>query len=108
MREALRQYLEAQREFNVVLERCSLKGWPDKKAALRVTLRVQELFCEREALRLNHLLQDCARDNAAWESYTSISKVRERLEDGWNDDDEEALGTGTFRSYSAYGNGAVG
>lgn len=46
--------------------------------------------------------------DAAWESYTSISKVRERLEGGWNDDDEEALGTGTFRSYSAYGNGAVG
>lgn len=84
------QYVSAQRDFMVVLERCAIKGWPDKRDALRVAFRLQELYCEREALRLKHL-ENYSLDDAAWDSYTSIPRVRKRLEEEWEPNDEEAL-----------------
>jgi hypothetical protein len=91
VRDAFRQYLEALRGFQVVLERCSLKGWPDKKADLRTAFRIQELLYEQMAIRLNYLLTDGASEDATWNSCTSISKVQERLQEGWKDSDEETL-----------------
>jgi hypothetical protein len=88
--DVFRQYLDARREFNVVLERCSVKGWPDKKADLRMSFRLQELFLERMALRLNHL-QNSASEDAVWKSYTTTSAVHERVQEGWKDSDEETL-----------------
>jgi hypothetical protein len=88
---AFNDYLEALRGFQVVLERCSLKGWPDKRTDLRTAFRIQELLYEQMAMRLNYLLTDDASDDATWNSCTSISKVQERLQEGWKDSDEETL-----------------
>jgi hypothetical protein len=85
-----RQYLDALREFEGVLEQCSLKGWPDKKNALRTAFRIQELFYEQMRFRLDHLLQSSASDDAIWKRAT-ISSVHERLEAGWKDTDEALL-----------------
>ncbi|HEY8052929.1 MAG TPA: hypothetical protein VIE42_08985 [Steroidobacteraceae bacterium] len=74
-----------------IFERCAIKGWPDKKAALHRVFRIQELFCEREALRLNHLLCDSAYDHAVWKGYASISIVHDRLEGGWTNVEEQVL-----------------
>lgn len=90
MVDAARQYLNAQREFFVVFERCTLKGWPDKKGALRIAFELQALYCERERLRLKYL-GDSALGDAVWKSFTSISQIRQRLEQGWEATDEEKL-----------------
>lgn len=95
---AAREYLSAQREFLIVCERCSLKGWPEKKAALRMAFRLQELYCERQILRLKHL-QSSVSDDAEWYSLRSISKIHERLEQRWETNEEEAL----CKTDSAYG-----
>jgi hypothetical protein len=99
---AVQQYLDAQREFLVVLERCSVKGWPDRREALRTAFRLQELYCERKALRLMHL-QDCVSDDGAWNSYTSISAMHKRLEDEWqaSEDQELSKSDATYRAIQA-------
>jgi hypothetical protein len=91
VQEAFRQYLEALREFNVALERCSLKGWPDKKVVLRTAFRIQELISEQMALRLSHLLTRGASDDETWKSCTTISSVHKKLQEGWTVSDEEML-----------------
>jgi len=83
-------YIAAQREFNRAAEHCVLKGWPDKKAALRETFRVQELFCDREAMRLDYWTNS-DRDEAEWRSYTSVAAVRTRLGQDWTAAEEQAL-----------------
>jgi hypothetical protein len=92
---AFGDYLEALRGFQIVLERCSLKGWPDKNAELRTASRIQELLYEQMAMRLNYLLTDGASDDATWHSCTSISKVQVRLQEHWKDSDEETLNKST-------------
>ena len=86
---AARQYLYGQRELVQTMERCAIKGWPDRKAALSVAFRIQHLFHERELLRLEYLSHQTSPD--LWRSFTSISLVRERLQQAWKADDEETL-----------------
>ena len=99
---AVQQYLDAQRKFLVVLEQCSVKGWPDRRDALRTAFRLQELYCEREALRLRHL-QNSNSDDSVWNSYTSISAMHKRLEEGWQASDEQELSKSdaTYRALQA-------
>jgi hypothetical protein len=100
LEEVFRRYLDARHEFNFLLERCTVKGWPDKKAALHVAIRLQELFLTREALRLSHLVQSSTVDVADWSSYTNMAMVHKRLEEDWNVREEEAL-RGSHPEYAA-------
>ena len=86
-----REFFDARLEFNVVFERCALKGWPDRKAAIRTSFRLQELFYARETLRLHHLVSRSASHEAAWQSYGGLNAVLERLQEGWTAADEVAL-----------------
>jgi hypothetical protein len=67
-----------------------MKGWPDRKAALSITFRIQELYYEREVLRLEHL-KESTLDDAVWNSFTTIKSVRERLEGGWKTSEEDCM-----------------
>lgn len=89
--DVFRRYLEARQEFNLALERCSLKGWPDKKAAVRNATYLQELFYERLSVRLKHLVLRSGLDEIRWNEYTSTAKVHERLQGGWSESEEQAL-----------------
>ena len=91
VRDVFRQFFDARRSFLEVFERCVIKGWPDRKAAVRVNFRLQELFYARETLRLAHLVNHSASNEGAWGSYASLSNVHERLDVGWSDLDEDTL-----------------
>jgi hypothetical protein len=91
VRDVFRQFFDARRSFLEILERCVIKGWPDRKAAVRVNFRLQELFYACETLRLDHLVNHSSSNQAAWGSYVSLSNVHERLNKGWGDLDEATL-----------------
>jgi hypothetical protein len=83
--------LEARNAFSLELERCSIKGWPDRSAAIRISTRVQELFSLQLSARLTHLVRRHGSDDALWSAYTSTAKVQERLQEGWSDQEEAVL-----------------
>ena len=89
--DVFRRFLEARREFNLALERCSLKGWPDRKAAIHNATHLQKVFFERLSVRLKDLVLRSGLDDISWNEYTTTRKVHERLQDGWTDDEEQAL-----------------
>jgi hypothetical protein len=85
------RFIEARVEFILALERCALKGWPDRRAAIRSNTHLQELFYELLSLRLKHLVLRSASDNIGWSEYTTTEKVHVRVQDGWSEDEEQAL-----------------
>lgn len=82
------EYLECKRELFGIAEACSVKGWPDRKSAIRNAYKLQFLFTEREALRLAYLIESGGFDDTAC---VSVSKISERLLQNWTDGDEKAL-----------------
>ena len=88
VRDVYRQYIQSKRELFEVAEACSIKGWPDRKAAVQVAFRIQNLLNEQEALRFEYLIEKRPSESASWESLTSISK---RLDEGWNTAEDEIL-----------------
>jgi hypothetical protein len=89
--EVFLRYLDARRAFNLALERCALKGWPDRSAAVRNAARLQELFYEILSLRLKHLVLRSASNDIGWNEYTSTEKVQVRVQDGWSEHEEQTL-----------------
>jgi hypothetical protein len=89
--DVFRRFIEARVEFHLALERCALKGWPDRRAAIRSSTHLQQLFYERLSLRLKHLVLRGASDDVRWNEYTSTEKVHVRIQDGWSEDEERAL-----------------
>jgi hypothetical protein len=85
------RFIEARVEFILALERCTLKGWPDKRAAIRSNTHLQQLFYELLSLRLKHIVLRSASDDSGWNEYTSTEKVHVRVQDGWSEDEEQAL-----------------
>jgi hypothetical protein len=88
---AYRRYMESNREYNKVVERCSLKGWPDRKVALRNAFKLQALLYDQQELRLDHLTNAFDPKDAVWKSFTSVSAIFKRLNEDWSDAEEEAL-----------------
>lgn len=88
IRDTFRQYIEAKREFGALAERCLLKGWPDRKAAVQSTSRLGDLVSEIELLRFEHLMSAVSVDAATLKSFACIF---DRLYKGWRDSEEVAL-----------------
>jgi hypothetical protein len=88
IRETFRQYIEAKREFAVVAERCLLKGWPDRKAAILSTSRLGNLVAEIEVLRFEYLMSAVPIDATMLHTF---ARIFDRLYKGWRDRDEAAL-----------------
>jgi hypothetical protein len=72
-----------------VAERCTKKGWPDKKADVERVFRLQALYIEREALRFDYVFSKGA---VAEATFNSLSRIHERLGTNWTDADEIGLG----------------
>jgi hypothetical protein len=77
--------------MSLALERCALKGWPDRKTPIRKATHMQELFYERLSLRLKDLVQRSGLDDTRWTEYTSTKIVHVRVQDGWSEEEEQAL-----------------
>jgi len=92
IRDAYLRYTEAKQDFFRVLERCALRGWPDRKVAIRNAVRLQELLSEQERLRLSYL-EACDSTDSVWQAPT-IAAVYKRLRDDWKADTETALLSG--------------
>ena len=86
---------DARLEFNSALERCALKGWPDRSAAVRTATRLQELYFSQLSARLTHLVSR-GDMGAPWKEYATTAQVQGRVQEGWTEQEEAAL-----RSYDA-------
>jgi hypothetical protein len=97
VKDVFHRLLKVRSTFNLALERCSLKGWPDRTTEIRNATRLQELFHQRLSLRLKYLIRQGAPDDINWSDYTSTVQVHERLQGGWTRDEERALiGDGAY------------
>ena len=85
------RFIGARMEFNSTLERCALKGWPDRSAAIRSSTRLQQLYYERLPIRLKHLVLRSAADNTRWNEYSSTEKVHARVQKCWSEGEEASL-----------------
>jgi hypothetical protein len=88
IRDTFRQYIEAKREFSAVAERCLLKGWPDRKAAVKSMSRLGDLVTEIELLRFEYLMSAVPVHATTLKSFACIF---DRLHKGWRDTEEVAL-----------------
>jgi hypothetical protein len=92
--ELFHQYLTHQREFLTVAERCSIKGWPDRKPAMLNAWRLQFLYNEWQCLRFEYLLRSRGFQHPLWESMSSISS---RIVEDWSEVEEQALSDSNLR-----------
>lgn len=88
IRDVFREYVAARRELLAALERCAVKGWPDRVEAIRLAMRLQELLCYQELERLNYVIASAT--DGLLNSYTRVGRIREQLNDAWSRSDEEA------------------
>ncbi len=91
IQEVFLRSIDARLAFSRSLERCAIKGWPDKASDVRNTTRVQELFWSQLTARLNHLILLSGWDDAQWRQYTNTAMIQERLQDRWSEHDEQGL-----------------
>jgi hypothetical protein len=84
------EYLVARRDFCLALERCAIKGWPDRAAALRRSTRLQELFFSQLAMRLAFLSRR-SDDDAEWSRCSDTRRVQSRLQEEWTEQEEQDL-----------------
>ena len=92
--EVFHQYLKHHREFLTVAQRCSIKGWPDRKPAILNAWRMQFLFNESESLRFEYLMRASSSEQKSWVSISSISR---RLVKDWSEVEEQALSDSNTR-----------
>lgn len=86
------RYIESKKHFLSIAERCCIRGWPDRKAEIRNAFRLQELFCDQEIMRFEHLVaiwRDPA--NTTCKSLTSLSAISKEIQQEWTDPMEETL-----------------
>jgi hypothetical protein len=94
IRGAMVEYWESQREFIGTAETCSGRGWPDRRASLYYTWKLQELFVQRQEMRFEHLFARGGFNTGAW---NSLSSITDRLDSNWSDVDE--CGALTIHAY---------
>jgi hypothetical protein len=92
LRHEWHRYIDAKRQLWAVTERCSLRGWPDRTSEIRNAIRLQELFCDQESLRMEHLL--ATREASATQAWTTLSAISKQIRDEWTDSEEEKLRAG--------------
>jgi hypothetical protein len=85
IRNAFREYSEAQRKFMEVADDCSHRRWPDRGAALYYTWKCQKLYIRRQELRFEHLFSGGEFESGNW---SSLSAICDRLDKSWSDIDE--------------------
>jgi hypothetical protein len=83
-----REYLQATREFLEVHGRCIVKGWPDRKEAIEVMMRLAYLNCDVQSWRLDYLWERGLLEPMACRS---LSGIFERLSKAWSESEETAL-----------------
>jgi hypothetical protein len=83
-----RDYTAAKREFLAITDRCYLKGWPDRKAAVQHSSNVRALIIEQESLRVEYLLSGVTVEAVVWKS---LAGILNRISKNWRDGDEGAL-----------------
>jgi hypothetical protein len=92
LRDVWSQYIESKRQFLIIAERCCVRGWPDQKLELRNAFRLQELYCEQEKLRLEHLIAARELDaSMPWKSLVSVSAISKIIHTHWTDAEEAAF-----------------
>lgn len=90
--EVFSRYVDSKREFWAIVERCSIRGWPDRQAALRNAFRLQELFCDCEYLRFEYLISAERRSGGTMlKAPFSISSISKRCNENWMDVEEKGL-----------------
>jgi hypothetical protein len=89
--DVFRRLIEARVRFAFELAQCALKGWPDRRAAIHSSARLQQLFFERLPMRLKYLVLQSSTDNIRWNEYTNTQKVHLRVQEGWAEEEEQAL-----------------
>jgi hypothetical protein len=89
-----REWLQAKDEMIAIAERCSMRGWPDRRLAIQNAFRLQILFNEREALRLEHLV---GHEVLEIKTGTSLTSISERLTKEWNSTEEAELNRSSAR-----------
>jgi hypothetical protein len=92
---AFRQYIGAVFEYLSSSETCLVRGWPDKRLVIREAFRIQELANRRTELRFEYLLKEHGAEDAIWSSFEKISRIWDRIHDGWQSIEEVALKKGS-------------
>jgi hypothetical protein len=85
------RYIDARIAFCFALQRCAIKGWPDRRALVTQSTRAQELFFAQLSARLNHLVRHAGSDDTQWNKYRTTNEVHERLWEYWSEQEKEAL-----------------
>lgn len=88
VRDVFREYIEAKREFLAVTDRCSLKGWPDRKSVLEDFSKMCAFVIEQEVLRFDYMLSGVPVEAAVWKS---LEGILNRISKDWKDSDESGL-----------------
>jgi hypothetical protein len=83
-----RMYSESYRQFLEIAEQCAIKRSPNHKLMLQVTFGLQDVLNKRQALRFEYLLRGNTFVSEVWKS---LSRISERLEKEWGEEEEAAL-----------------
>ncbi len=89
--EIFRRYTESKLELFSIAERCSLKGWPDRREALRNAFRLQQLFCEQELRRAEHIAAASRTSGGSPRLPTTLNVIDEMVHQSETDLEEKAL-----------------
>ena len=82
------RYLQGKREFIDETERCTLKGWPDRRSEIRETFELQRHYIEREVRRIRYVAESDARLDRKGVSLASIAT---RIDKDWTAADDAGL-----------------
>jgi hypothetical protein len=85
------RYIESKLALFSIAERCSLKGWPDRKEVLQNAFRLQQLFCERELRRVERLAATLKMSDGLHRRPTTIKAVDAMVNESWTDLQETEL-----------------
>ena len=83
--EIFRRYIESKLELLSIAERCSLKGWPDRRGALRNAFRLQQLYCEQELRRAEHLAATLKTSGGLPRRPTTLGALDAMVRQNWTD-----------------------
>ena len=89
--EVFRRYIGSKLELLTIAERCSLKGWPDRTEALRNAFRLQQLYCEQELMRAEHIAATFKTFDGLRGPPTTLKAVDAIVHENWTDAREMAL-----------------
>jgi hypothetical protein len=89
--EVFRRYIGSKLELLTIAERCSLKGYPDRREALRNAFRLQQLYGEQELMRAEHIAVTLKTSDDSRRPPTTLKAVDAMVHENWTDAHEKAL-----------------